>query len=204
MNKYKLILIILSLGLITACGRKLTSVSDYLNWYKEHTDLYSSQAQNSTYQFEAIYQPASYLAACRAKNDIESVLKSKEQYNGMYQFHLKISVKGQSVPPIRYNLSNDQMYYRRIEYFSFNMQDDIKMVAGKDTINCHLFHFEKDQNSIPYNSFVLGFDKSVIDNTGSDELKLIVSGGVFDNREIQMEFSKKNLVKTDSKLEELC
>lgn len=188
---------------LAGCTR-VTTVSEYLQWYKEHKELYTASTSNELYTFTAAYQPALYLASRRNHENTQKVLHEKEEMEGVYQFHLKIEVNDEKVPPIRYRLSDDAMYYRRIEYFSFTMQNDVKLASENDTINCRIFHFEKDQNQVPYNSFVLGFDSKDIEHIKGDDLYLVIKGGVYDNQDLILPFSKKKLIETASKLEDLC
>lgn len=112
------------------------------------------------FTFSAMYKPHDYLALLDLEKDSinkQAVLNKMEEYEGMQYFTYRITADNKNEELLQVDLGTEEEYYTRIEYFSFNMQKDIKLLDGKDTLDCALFHFERVYGLAPYASFVLGF-----------------------------------------------
>ena len=116
------------------------------------------------------------------KDTIKTVeLKNKiEEYKGLQYFTFRISTESRT-ELLKKNLTETNDYYGRIQYFSFDMQKDLKLIDGKDTLDCVLFHFERVYGIAPYATFVLGFpnSKQINDKTLFYDEKVFGAGRIY-------------------------
>lgn len=79
--------------------------------------------------------------------------------SGRQDISLLLRVKNlrDNLPPIKYNLQNDAEFGERINYFSFGIQRDLKLVLEGDTIACSMHHFVRKYDLAPYLDIVAVF-----------------------------------------------
>lgn len=90
----------------------------------------------------------------------DSIVKG---YDSLLFFNLEVSVDGFSEELLHYktDVMNAGDFEKRVAYYAFDMQKDICIVlAGKDTIPCTMYHYERNYGVSPKNNFMLGFEAS--------------------------------------------
>lgn len=133
---------------------------EYIRWIEDKEHGIQVKKTIGDYTFATVYKPYEYLIAREIKKDSISagILDEKiNSINDLQYFSFRISAENQNTELLKVGLSSQDEYYARIEYCSFKMQQDIKLVDNNDTLNCVLFHFERVYNIAPYATFVLGF-----------------------------------------------
>jgi hypothetical protein len=115
------------------------------------------------------YKPDDYIFL-KENSQGPSVVK-KEDLKDMQYYTMQYALvkSGQDILKAHLNTTND--YYARTNYFSFNLQQDIYLVEGKDTMDCKLFNYINSYGLSPKADFVMAFDKS---NHEHQEDKIIV------------------------------
>lgn len=158
LNIHIIILVILAL---TSCAKKALDPSGYMQWVEDEKNGLRVNKQVGDLIFILQYKPVDYVVLQEVKDpDIsrEVYEKTSDNFKGMQYFTFRIKTSQGNMSPLKYNLSAQEEYFGRVEYFSFRMQQDIKLIDGKDTLNCALHHFERDYELTPANTFVLGFE----------------------------------------------
>jgi len=107
--------------------------------------------------YSSILKPIDYMIAKKRIDENDPNLKASN-FEDLQYFDLRIEVKDHNSEFIKYDLESPQQYEERVKYCSFEMQHDIKLIDGKDTLECVLFHFERAFNVVPYGHFILGFE----------------------------------------------
>lgn len=140
-------------------GKESLATADYIAWVenpengcfvtKEISGLVFS-LQYKPLEYEVMLQEKSQLGLAEMKLETDSL--SDMQY---YTFRIG-SADGSDVG--RYNVQNDNEYYARLEYFALQMQNDLVLIDGQDTLPCRMFHFERTYGIDPRATFVLAFD----------------------------------------------
>lgn len=90
----------------------------------------------------------------------DSILKG---YDSLLFFNLEVSIDGFNEELLHYkpDVMNAGDFDKRVAYYAFDMQKDICIVmAGKDTIPCTMYHYERNYGVSPKNNFMLGFNAS--------------------------------------------
>ena len=119
----------------------------------------SSEKKIDKFTFSAIYKPWDYIIAIENKGIISKaeLEKKREEIFDLQYYTFKIKYNDDNVELLMAGLSSKDQYYGRIQYFSFEMQNDIKLIDGKDTLDCALFHFERTYGLASEATFSLGF-----------------------------------------------
>lgn len=142
---------------------------------------------------EAFYMPISYLALREA----ETIDTNSEQYRTAYselnssglQYVMVNIVVSSEVDPLKYKIKNLSEIEERIKYYSFDVDDDIKLKDGEVELPCVLHHYERGfgiTNKITLN---LAFPK-----TGNENDKvLIFNDKIFNKGKLKIKFKKEDL-----------
>lgn len=142
--------------------------------------------------YSSVLKPTDYLLAQQIIKEGNTALK-KEDFEDLQYFDLRINVDGFNQEFIKYNLDSNGEYQERVNYCAFGMQEDIKLIDGKDTLNCVLYHYERSFDVVPYGHFTLGFEakKSKTISTKT----LLFNDRLFNNGLIQFTYLPELLVK---------
>jgi hypothetical protein len=121
----------------------------------------------------------------------EKLPKKIKEYEGMDYFSFRIKSNGEQEELLRKGIRDESEYYSRLEYFSFRMQQDFKLISGTDTADCALFHYERVYGLAPHASFVLGFPKSA--DTKIRTKQILFEDKTFNMGNIYITISKEKL-----------
>jgi hypothetical protein len=169
---------------------------NYVSWVDDKANKLKVEKTIEEFTYSFQFQPLEYIAIKDLhKAEIkETELKSKiEEYKDLQYFTFKISTESQT-ELLKKNLSGTDEYYGRIQYFSFDMQRDLKLIDGTDTLDCVLFHFERVFGLAPYAVFNLGFPA-----TGKNGSKtLFYDEKIFGAGKLYLTIQSKNIKKVPS------
>lgn len=115
----------------------------------------------------------------------------------MQYFDLKILLKDNEGELLKAGLNSREEYDRRVKYFSFGMQQDIRLVDGQDTLPCVMYHFERAYDVTPVCTLLLGFERA--DKNAERPKTLLFYDKVFNNGLLKFTF-KENRLQTLPKL----
>lgn len=152
---------LLSILLLTSCGREILAPKEYVNFIRsEKSGLLVSKTIDG-FEFSLLYKPCEYIALMQDKDESMSKAALDEKIKPMegmqyYTFTIKTE-SGQEL--MREGINAENEYYERLDYIVSYMQNDLTLIDGKDTLPCTLFHYERNYNVAPQNNFVLGFEK---------------------------------------------
>lgn len=107
--------------------------------------------------YSAILKPVDYLLAQKKIEEQNPNLK-KSDFEDLQYFDLRIKIEDFHKEFIKYDLKSEQQYQERVQYCAFQMQKDIKLIDGLDTLDCVLYHYERAFDIIPFGHFILGFE----------------------------------------------
>jgi hypothetical protein len=162
---YSLILFITvgSLLLVPACTHKSLSPAAYAAWVENADNGLCTEQTAGNFTFSLQYKPLEYVALLNKRSytiDKATLNNELSEIKDMQYYTLRINSKDGKTEMLRTGLSATDEYYRRIEYFSFHLKNDLYLVDGTDSLPCTLFHFERSYDLSPNNSFVLAFPLS--------------------------------------------
>ena len=145
--------------------------------------------------FSVIYKPLDFVAMINLEKDsvkYMNVNKERSEIAGMQYFTLKLEARDFNDELLKFNLNSDRQYEDRVNYFAFRMQQDIQLIEGKDTLNCELFHFERNYGAAPYASFILGFENTGDTNRIYDKT-ISLNEKVFGTGKVNITISKESI-----------
>lgn len=146
--------------LLIACSAKPLPPKQYIHWMAANKHLLTAQAPQKDFSVSLLYLPANWLALQEVgPNDIKRLSTASHEYAGMEYYRLRIALQNSNGDILQFKASSTDEYYQRVEYFSFGVQQDIKLLNKQDTLPCRLFHFERNYGAAPYVDFMLGFEE---------------------------------------------
>ncbi|HZK64304.1 MAG TPA: hypothetical protein VFC34_09170 [Puia sp.] len=136
------------------------SPSEYVAWVRNIDNGLRKEKTIEDLTFSVQYKPYPYIVCLEEKKNTlaDSIVKNRiSGLDGMQYFDLKIALNASQGELLKYKAGNSYEYDRRVKYFAFEMQKDIRLLDGTDTLPCALFHFERTYDVAPYSTFLLGF-----------------------------------------------
>jgi hypothetical protein len=134
----------------------------YVTWIQQGSNGLKKEKTINDIIYSAQYKPLPYIICEeeRTAQIADSTLRKKtNQLGDMQYYNFKIELKEAQTELIKYGISTTTDYAARVNYFSFDMQRDIKLVQGGDTLPCLLYHYERVYNTGNFGMFSLGFAK---------------------------------------------
>ena len=171
------------------------NAADYISWCENKENGLIAERQLGNFSFSTFYKTIPY-QALKESMSIDSLTekefnKTVKEYGDMQYFSFRITdIKGNQ-ELLKANLKSESEYYARIEYLSFKMQDNFKLIEGKDTLKCSMYHFERVYGLAPYATFVLGFPRSKDSDVSSKSL--VYEDNLFNSGFIYLNIDKEVL-----------
>lgn len=190
MMKRKPSLFLLSL-LLAACQSSQLSAPAYAAWVREHRADLTTTATAQPITASLTYLPADWLAVNEAGAEHpEQIAVARREYEGLEYYRLRVAAASGQGDLLQLDAGSTNTYYQRVQYFSFGLQQDLRLLAGQDTLPCRLFHFERNYGAAPYADFMLGFE----DKGGNKwDRVLIYHDRVFTDSLIQLVIPAENI-----------
>jgi hypothetical protein len=137
------------------------SVSQFNEWAADKKNYLIRDKELSDIKYQLSFMPKECLAYRELKNaeySKEQFEEAKKHYEGMSYFNFRMEVIDGTGELLKHRLSSANEYNNRINYLAFEMQKDIFLVQGKDTLYPGLYHFERVFEAAPYTTIMLAFD----------------------------------------------
>jgi len=174
-----------------SCSLNSLSPDDYLKWMAEHRMQLSASQRQGDVTATLIYLPADWLSINEAgAQHPEQIAGAQKEYVELEYYRLRLAASSGQGDILQLEASSTDDYYQRVEYFSFGLQNDLRLLVGPDTLSCRLFHFERNYGAAPYMDFMLGFDQQ--EGKGFDRT-LIFYDRVYSNNTIQLTIPIKDI-----------
>ena len=142
-----------------SCSHSLLT-QEYVEWNRdEENGLYKTIEQDG-YSFQLQYRPQEFVAISNSSDplsiDPNAFYEELEELKKYQFFTLRLS---SSAHPdfLKANLSSQEEYYQRVAYYSSFAQNDFKLVEEEDTLQCVMYHFERNYGIQPFQTLLLGF-----------------------------------------------
>lgn len=173
------------------------SAPDLVSFVQNENSGLKQHFTKNEFTYSAFYKPVDYIICKEQRSDkVEtSIAKTKRrELQGMQYIDLRIAAKNINEELLKYNISPDNDYEKRIKYCSFEIQKDLQLVEGKDTIACSMVHYEREYGVTPYVTILLAFP--INKKTMDEDKTLLFDDKLFYNGLIQFVFSNKNIKNT--------
>lgn len=131
----------------------ILSKEEYIKWIIDDENGLNQSKEINEFTFKVQYRPHEFEALLNMSDEdnlTQSSFKEKLQSIKETQFFtLTISSNNTSIELLQYNIQDNEEYYARVEYYSFNIHKDIILIDGEDTLECKLSHFERSYSTAP-------------------------------------------------------
>jgi hypothetical protein len=147
--------------------------SEYVSWVRDPNNGLVKDKEMDELKFSVLFKPSEYIICQEERSEkISTALCAKklDEMSELEYYDLKIELKDGQEEILKHDLSSSSQYGKRVEYCSFQMQKDIVMLNGSDSIQCAMLHFERAFDIAPYATFLLAFPKQ----KGKDENRTII------------------------------
>lgn len=133
---------------------------EYISWVEHQKNGLRIQKAIGDYQYNVQYKPVEYVLLKEGHQLDKKVLsKQKKELEALEHFTLRLSTVSQK-DLLKGNASNYQAYQEILNYYAYEMQKDIHLIDGNDTLACMMYHFERNYGVAPFRNFVLGFERN--------------------------------------------
>ena len=154
------------------------------------------EAERNEIKFSIKYKPVDAAVAQELYNtqiSQQELDHVKERYSNLEYFTLNISSDKKKLGDM---IKFDEKKGRQdsiASYVHFYMQKDFRIINGKDTSACVLYHLEQNGNISPFISISLAFEKT---KSNESEIKLIYHDKIFNTGNLIFTFLKEDIQNT--------
>jgi hypothetical protein len=190
---------VLLLLIFSGCNKnsKLTP-EKYVAWVENPDNGLRVERKMGRITYAVQYKPYDYVIAKEEKNNNikKSIVETRyKALNKMQYYTLRIQTTGNDL--INENSPSQQEYYQRQNYLTFEFQNDIQLIDGKDTLSAELFQMVGNYGLAPYVDFVIGFkSKDNVQNQIEHDKEFILEDKIFGNGILKFVVKKEDINKT--------
>ena len=173
---------------------KLT-VQEFISWCSDKNNKLNKSKDIADIQFGLSYMPAESMAVLELRTeeyDYPKFIEACNHYADMTYFNFKIEVINGSGELLKYKLESPSQYEGRVKYISFEMQKDIYLVQGKDTLLPGLFQFERIFEVAPYSTVMFSFDNKKFNR--NNEFTIVYNDKLFEKGFVKFNYKNKQLI----------
>jgi len=179
--------------LLLSCNdqRKQLSPNDYIAWAKKSEKDLVKVKEIRGYRFTSKLQP-SELLVIKNMNDIasqEELDSLNKIQRGIVNIVLDIGSVNNQQSLLRANITDESEYYQRVFYYTSEVQRDLYLVEGTDTLRCAFYHFEQTYNLTPVNSMIMEFERINPDSEFED-LSLVYDDRILNTGIMKFSYKK--------------
>lgn len=137
---------------------KSLSAAEYKTWVRQNLFV---QKKIGALEYEVLYQPQEFIflqqhPETATRPTPSAALETEDDF----QYFLLTITHTAGEDLLKGGAADQALYQERLRYYSFEMQQDIRLLDGADTLSCKMFHFERTYGLAPYGKFVLAFEKA--------------------------------------------
>jgi hypothetical protein len=190
MKPDKAIAVVFLITCISGCSGKLDR-TEYVRWVCDYENNLHVRKGYQDFVFDVQYSPADLVWLQRTRVvDQSHYQEEKKEIENMQYYTLNISISGDDVDIVDYGVSDMAERQRKLYYFSYLFQQDIKLEDGGEEVPCVLFHFERPVDLKNSRTFMLGFENRHKD---SKEARVVITSPHFGSLPIKIKVSKDNI-----------
>ncbi len=145
--------------------------------------------------YTILYKTPAYIARKEHLDKTAEAAREK-QLQGMAWFNIAFSISGYNQSPLRYQVSGQEEYAARQNYYLNEAPNDIYLLYGSDTLYVSSYWFENSQNLLPFETIIVGFKLPGNVQQPEQDLKLSFYDRVFKNGIIKAVIKKEDLEDT--------
>ena len=189
-SRIHLLTLILSGSLWVSCHGSLDK-EDYISWVRNYSNGLHVNQQVGEFAFDVQYQPSDYLWLQKMTTENSEKQQEKNAPSQEIQYYvLTVGLTSKNADFINYGVNDLPGKQRKLYYFSYQFQNDIKLEEGGRQVPCALYHFEKPVDLRGTRTFLLGFERP---DKNAQESILIIESEQFGSLPVKIKMSKANI-----------
>lgn len=157
---------------------KLTP-SEFKKWVLSPTSGLQHKVSQGSYDYIMSYLPLEFMALQQLKGDEinkRAFNKKQEELRGTEYYTFMISLNNGSKNVIKSLVEDTEIPADQMVHFmAYNLQHDIHLVKGADTLKCAFLHFEETFEITSYARFMIMFSDDTQSRRHVEDRQLIVS-----------------------------
>lgn len=195
----------LFIGIISSCGSDddipspitdakgntyFEAPSDLVKWHSQNSEVLKRK-DIGDFNFECQALSADLLALNEMKGNIkDSALykQAKSHYQDLSYFKFVISNERSTAELLKYQLTDENEYSKRLKYCAFNITNDFHVITAGDTVQAVLHEFERTFNVNNKLTFMVAFPKII-----KKEFQFVYEDNLFKNGYIKINFNDYQL-----------
>lgn len=190
--KYTKILVLGMFFLTLSCNKSKYSPTEYVNWCDSEENGLSKEFTQNELKLTCQFMTSEY--AVLKQNDPNNLVEQEINENinalsDLRQFKL-IFENTQSTNFLKDNYTTAEQFNTRSMYLSYDIQSDLRLVEGEDTVNCIMNHYERSYGNTPYETLLVSFPSN---RSSQNDLELIFDDRVFGYGRVKFFFEKSLL-----------
>ncbi len=183
---------------------QITYPEELVSWVEDSENGLLKNKQIGDIIYTVLYKPAQYEQVLMGERENPIAADTSKMGTGDEEevqfFSLAITTEENKQELLRHNIESEEEYMERVNYCISEMQQDITLIDGKDTLPCVLFHFERTYNQSPGATFTLAFPysdeakrqrKNGDNKTKSDKI-ISIYDRMFNNGRVNIVFNKES------------
>ena len=174
-----------------SCNREYTPV-EYKQWVESSENGLFKSKRMGVLTYETKYITPEYqLILSNGPRDIEDLNIKEELANTSEGYNFQFTIRNQqNIPPLRYQLHDEEEYFGRIQYFNNAASKDFFLIKNNtDTLPCVFAHMERDFGISPELRLQLSFGE-----VGKhQDIQLCYQDKVFNNGMLKFQFKENDL-----------
>jgi hypothetical protein len=169
--------------------------NEFATWCADEENSLTKERIVSEMKYRLSFLPAESMALLELRGedyDAGKFNKALENYSEMTYFNFRVEVTNGKSELLKYQLTSPGQYEERVKYYSFQIEKDICLVQGSDTIQPGLCQFERIFEVAPYANLMFAFDNKKFDR--SREFTIVYNDRIFEKGLIKYNYKSKQLI----------
>lgn len=179
-------------------GQEMT-VKEFLIWCADKNNQLNKFKEISGIRYNLSFLSKEAMAFLELRTqtyDFNQFNETCNHYSDMLYFNFKIEAIEGNGELLKYRLNSPSQYEERVKYMSFDMQQDIYLVQGTDTLSPGLFQFERIFDVAPYATVMFAFDTKKFNK--QKEFTIVYNDKLFENSFVKYNYKNKQLINLPS------
>ena len=171
------------------------SAQEFITWCADKNNKLSKSKEIADIRFDLSYMPKESMAFLELRTeqyDYPKFQQACNHYADMTYFNFKMEVIDGSGELLKYKLDSPAQYEARVKYMSFEMEKDIYLVQGKDTLRPGLFQFERIFEVAPYATVMFSFDNKKFNR--NHEFTIVYNDKLFEKGFVKFKYNNGQLI----------
>jgi hypothetical protein len=167
------------------------NINEYKKWIEKEDNGLIKIKKISPNTYKLLFKPLTYELLSLGFKTKKEIQTNKNKYVNMdhYRFTIHNDLK-KSI--IKFG-EDDEFYYDKLNYASFDMENDFTLITNKDTLKPVFCHFEQSQSTRDELTFLIGFKHIKL----YDPIKIVYENNLIDGAIMTFQFDKKHIIESN-------